>query len=97
MCHVHQKLSGHVRASIYDWDPEDYHAEAWWKPPRLREIFLQCQKLYPVHQDIKIINAFHDGVSDVKIVEEIAIKKPKIVAVLLVVADTCIEAVEAWA
>jgi hypothetical protein len=48
-------------------------------------------------QDIEIINVFRDGVSDIKIVEEIAIKKLKMVADLLVVADTCIEASEAQA
>jgi hypothetical protein len=47
-------------------------------------------------QDIEIINAFRDGVSDIKTVEEIAMKKPKMVAELLVVADICIEASEAW-
>jgi hypothetical protein len=48
-------------------------------------------------QDIKIINAFHNGVSDIKTVEEIAMKKPKMVADLLAVADTCIEAFETQA
>jgi hypothetical protein len=38
-------------------------------------------------QDIKIINAFHDGVSDIKTVEEIATKKLKTVADLLTVVD----------
>jgi hypothetical protein len=47
-------------------------------------------------QDIKIINAFYDGVSDIKIVEEIAMKKPKTVVDLLVVVDTCIEASKVW-
>jgi hypothetical protein len=48
-------------------------------------------------QDIEIINAFHDGVSDVKTVEEIAMKKPKTMVDLLAVADICIEASEARA
>jgi hypothetical protein len=48
-------------------------------------------------QDIEIINAFHDGVSDIKTVEEIVIKKSKMVADLLPVADVCIEASEARA
>jgi hypothetical protein len=48
-------------------------------------------------QDIDIINVFRDGVSDIKTVEEIAMKKPKTVVDLLVVTDTCIEAFEAWA
>jgi hypothetical protein len=46
-------------------------------------------------QDIEIINAFHDGVSDIKTVEEIAVKKPKTVVDLLVVIDVCIEDSEA--
>jgi hypothetical protein len=48
-------------------------------------------------QDIEIINAFHDGISDIKTVEEITMKKPKTVVDLLAVADTCIEASEARA
>jgi hypothetical protein len=48
-------------------------------------------------QDIEIINAFRDGVSDLKTVEEIAMKKPKTVADFLTVADVCIEASEARA
>jgi hypothetical protein len=48
-------------------------------------------------QDIEIINAFRDGVNDIKTVEEITMKKPKIVADLLAVADVCIEASEAQA
>jgi hypothetical protein len=31
----------------------------------------------PYLQDIEIINAFRDGVSDIKTVEEIAMKKPE--------------------
>jgi hypothetical protein len=46
-------------------------------------------------QDIEIINAFRDGISDLKNVEEIAMKKPKTVVDLLAVADVCIEASEA--
>jgi fructose 1,6-bisphosphatase len=48
-------------------------------------------------QDIKIINVFHDEVSDIKIVEEIVMKKPKTMADLLAVADACIEAFKARA
>jgi hypothetical protein len=48
-------------------------------------------------QDIEIINAFRDGVSDIKTVEEIAMKKPKMLADLLAVTDICIEASEARA
>jgi hypothetical protein len=51
----------------------------------------------PHIQDIEIINVFHDDISDVKTVEEIAMKKPKTVVDLLVVADICIEASEARA
>jgi hypothetical protein len=49
-------------------------------------------------QDIEVINAFCDGVSDIKMVKEIAMKKPKTVVDLLMVADVCIEAFEerAW-
>jgi hypothetical protein len=46
-------------------------------------------------QDIEIINIFRDSVSDVKTVEEIAMKKPKMVADLLAVANICIEASKA--
>jgi hypothetical protein len=48
-------------------------------------------------QDIEIINAFRDVVSDIKTVEEIALKKPKTMVDLLTVADVCIEASEAQA
>jgi hypothetical protein len=48
-------------------------------------------------QDIEIINTFCDRVSDIKTVEEIAMKKLKTVADLLTVADVCIEASEARA
>jgi hypothetical protein len=48
-------------------------------------------------QDIEIINAFHDGVSNLKTVKEIAMKKLKTVDDLLTVADVCIEASEARA
>jgi hypothetical protein len=43
------------------------------------------------------INAFCYGVSDIKTVEEIIMKKPKTVADLLAVADICIEASKARA
>jgi hypothetical protein len=51
----------------------------------------------PYIQDIRIINAFHDGVSDIKTVEKIAMKKPKTVTDLLTVTDVGIEASEARA
>jgi hypothetical protein len=47
-------------------------------------------------QDIEIINTFHNKFSDIKTVE-IIMKKPKTVADLLVVTDTCIEASKARA
>jgi hypothetical protein len=47
--------------------------------------------------DIEIINAFENGVSDIMTIEEIAMKKPKMVADLLAVAYVCIEASQAWA
>jgi hypothetical protein len=59
--------------------------------------FCNARNAIPYIQDIKIINAFHDGVSDIKTVEDIAMKNPKMVADLLAVADTCIEASEARA
>jgi hypothetical protein len=49
----------------------------------------------PYIQDIEIINTFCDGVSNIKIVEEISMKKPMPVVDLLTVADICIEASEA--
>jgi hypothetical protein len=54
--------------------------------------FCNARNDIPHIQDIEIINAFRDDVSDVKIVEEIAMKKPKTVADFLTVADICIEA-----
>jgi hypothetical protein len=43
--------------------------------------------------DIEIFNAFRNGVIDIKTVEEITMKKTKMLADLLV--DICIEALEA--
>jgi hypothetical protein len=59
--------------------------------------FCNARNSIPHIQDIEIIKAFHDGVNDVKTMEEIAMKKPKAVADLLAVADICIEAFEAQA
>jgi hypothetical protein len=56
-----------------------------------------CNARNAIPQDIEIINAFRNGVSDIKTVEEIAMKKPKTVADLLAIADVCIEAFEARA
>jgi hypothetical protein len=59
--------------------------------------FCNTRNAIPYIQDIEIINAFHNGVNDLKTVEEIAMKKPKMVADLLVVIDVCIVASEAQA
>jgi hypothetical protein len=59
--------------------------------------FRNARNAIPYIQDIEIINAFHDGVSDIKTVDEIAMKKPKAVVDLLAVADTCIKASKAQA
>jgi hypothetical protein len=56
--------------------------------------FCNARNAIPYIQDIEIINAFRDGVSDMKTMEEIAMKKPKTVADLLAVADVCIMASE---
>jgi hypothetical protein len=48
-------------------------------------------------QDIEIINAFCNMVSDLKTMEEVTMKKPKTVADLLANADICVEASEARA
>jgi hypothetical protein len=57
--------------------------------------FYNARNAIPYIQDIEIINTFHDGVSDIKTVEEIAMKKPRTVVDLLAVVDVCIEASEA--
>jgi hypothetical protein len=59
--------------------------------------FCNARNGIPHIQDIEIINAFRDGISDVNTVEEIAIKKPKTMADLLTITDICIEASEAQA
>jgi hypothetical protein len=59
--------------------------------------FCNARNAIPYIQDIEIINAFHDGVSDIKTVEEIVMKKLKTVADLLAVTNVCIEAFEARA
>jgi hypothetical protein len=48
-------------------------------------------------QDIEIIHPFYDGVNDINTMEEIAMKKPRMMVNLLAVTDVCIEAFEAWA
>jgi hypothetical protein len=59
--------------------------------------FCNARNAIPYIQDILIINAFRNWVSDLNNVEEIAMKKPKTMADLLVIVDECIEASEAWA
>jgi hypothetical protein len=59
--------------------------------------FCNTKNAIPYIQDIEVINAFCDGVGDIKTVEEIAMKKPKMIADLLTIADVCIEAFEARA
>jgi hypothetical protein len=59
--------------------------------------FCNVRNGIPHIQDIEIISAFRDGVSVLKTVEEIAMKKPKTVTDLLAVADVYIEASEARA
>jgi hypothetical protein len=70
------------------------HDESFWDYVKH---FCNARNTISYIQDIEIINAFHDGVSDIKNMEEIAMKKPKTVADLLAVADVCIEASEAQA
>jgi hypothetical protein len=59
--------------------------------------FCNARNDIPHIQDIEIINALRDGISDIKTVEEIAMKNPKMVVDLLAIADICIEASEARA
>jgi hypothetical protein len=70
------------------------HDESLWDYVKC---FCNARNDIPYIQDIEIINAFHDGVSDIKTVEEIAMKKSKMVVVLLTVVEVCIKASEAWA
>jgi hypothetical protein len=70
------------------------HDESLWD---YMKYFCNARNIILYIQDIEIINAFHDGVSDIKTVEEIAMKKHKIVTDLLAIADVCIEASKARA
>jgi hypothetical protein len=54
--------------------------------------FYNARNATPNTQDIEIINAFYDGVIDIKTVEEITMKKPKSVVDLLESPTDCIEA-----
>jgi hypothetical protein len=57
--------------------------------------FYNAKNTTPYIHDIEVINAFRDEVADIKMMEEIAMKKHKTVADLLIVAGICIEASEA--
>jgi hypothetical protein len=70
------------------------HDESLWDYVKC---FCNAKNAIPYIQDIEIINVFCDGVSDIKTVEEIAMKKPNMVADLLTVTNTCIEASKARA
>jgi hypothetical protein len=70
------------------------HGESLWD---YMKHFCNARNATSYIQDIKIINVFCDGVSDIKTIDEITIKKPKTVADLLTVANVCIEASEARA
>jgi hypothetical protein len=70
------------------------HDESLWDYVKC---FCNARNAIPYIQDIEIINTFHDRVSDLKTVEEIAMKKPKTVADLLAITDVCIEASKAQA
>jgi hypothetical protein len=59
--------------------------------------FCNTRNVIPNIQKIKIINAFCDGVTDIQTIEEITMKKPKVMANLLAIADECIEASEVQA
>jgi hypothetical protein len=97
MCHIHQELldtyerssTAETLKTIKQKRDESLHNYV--------KHFCNARNGIPHIQDIKIINAFHDGVSDIKTVEEIVMKKPKMVADLLAVANICIEASEARA
>jgi hypothetical protein len=70
------------------------HDESLWDYVKC---FCNARNAISYIQDIEIINTFHDRVSDLKTVEEIAMKKPKTVADLLAITDVCIEASKAQA
>jgi hypothetical protein len=59
--------------------------------------FCNTKNAIPNIQEIKIINAFRDRVTDIQTIEEITMKKPKVMANLLAIADECIEASEVQA
>jgi hypothetical protein len=92
MYHVHQELLGtYERPSIFETlkTIKQKYDESLWDYVKH---FCNVRNAIPYIQDIKIINAFRDGVSDIKTVKEITMKKSKTVAGLLAVANVCIEA-----
>jgi hypothetical protein len=97
MCHVHRELPGTYECPSTIETPKTIRQK---QDESLRDYvkyFCNTKNAIPYIQDIEIINAFHDGVNDIKTVEEIAMRKHKMVVDLLVVADVCIEASEAQA
>jgi hypothetical protein len=70
------------------------HDESLWDYVKC---FCNARNAIPYIQDIEIINAFCDGVSDIKTIEEITMKKSKTTIDLLAAAEVCIEASEARA
>jgi hypothetical protein len=97
MCHVHWVLLEpykHPSTTETLKTIKQKHDESLWDYVKY---FYNTRNAIPYIQYIKIINAFHDRVSDIKTVEEIAMKKSRTVADLLAVADICIEASEAQA
>jgi hypothetical protein len=73
---------------------KEKHNESLWD---YMKYFCNARNAIPYIQDIEIINAFLDGVSYIKTMEEIIMKKPRMVADLLTVADICIEVSKAQA
>jgi hypothetical protein len=68
------------------------HDESLWDYVKC---FCNTRNSMPYIQDIEVINVFRDGVSNIKTVEKIAMKKPNMVDELLAVTDVCIETSEA--
>jgi hypothetical protein len=97
VCHVHRELLRHL------WRPSTAETLKTIKQKHDESLCDYVKRFCNVRNDIlyiqgiKIINAFRDGVNDLKTMEEIAMKKPKMVVDLLAVADVCIEASEAQA
>jgi hypothetical protein len=97
MCHVHQELLGTYERSSTAETLKTIKQKRDESLHNYVKHFCNDRNGIPHIEDIKIINAFRDGVSDIKTVEEIVMKKPKMVVDLLAVANICIEASEARA